>query len=172
MNALISDHPILFLQDTALADAPSHVDLTTCAHLGESSNLDDFFMAVALLDSPSFPIDLEQETLAELVQELHRMSGLTWQQLAHLFGVSRRALHAWAAGGRMNAFHAERLSELARLINDLPGEKPEQKRAALFAPGHDGRSAFERERGKLYAAREEITGNPFRPGYLLDGIRD
>ena len=38
-------------------------------------------------------------------------SGLTWDQLGKVFGVSRRAVHMWANGGRLNESNARRLRE-------------------------------------------------------------
>src|SRR5262245_36297225 len=37
-------------------------------------------------------------TQRSAVRSLHDSSGLTWEQLARLFGVSRRAVHNWANG--------------------------------------------------------------------------
>ena len=39
---------------------------------------------------------------ADELRWLKAHSGLTWEQLGKAFGVSRRAVHLWANGGRMN----------------------------------------------------------------------
>ena len=43
-------------------------------------------------------IETETEATRKAVSELRRISGLTWEQLAWLFGVSRRSVHFWASG--------------------------------------------------------------------------
>ncbi len=43
------------------------------------------------------------------VLELRRLSGLTWQQLAQLLGVSRRSVHLWASGQSLNASNEDHL---------------------------------------------------------------
>src|SRR5918996_4642559 len=52
------------------------------------------------------PAGSDLPTTAALVLELHRLSGLTWAQLASVFGVDRRAIHFWAAGRPMSAGNA------------------------------------------------------------------
>lgn len=53
---------------------------------------------------------------ASSVAQLRSQAALTWEQLGRLFGVSRRAVHLWASGKRMNAHNVELLRELQRLI--------------------------------------------------------
>src|SRR6266542_2454198 len=50
---------------------------------------------------------IKRPSVALSVRHLYEASGLTWEQLARLFGVSRRAVHNWANGGRMTARHVE-----------------------------------------------------------------
>lgn len=109
----------------------------------------------------------EAEPLAELVRRLRNSSGLTWDQLARLFGVSRRALHLWASGGRMNAANHEQLARLLALIDALPGDTPEQRRAALLAPRRSGQSLFDELRGEHASTDHDVSGTPWTPGDLL-----
>ena len=81
---------------------------------------------------------------AGAVRELRARSGLTWDELARAFGVSRRTVHAWANGTRLNQAHATRLSTTAELIDGLPQGNPERARAALHAPGPGGISPYQR----------------------------
>ena len=53
-------------------------------------------------------------TPSELLAQTREASGLTWDQLARYFGVSRRSVHLWAAGGRMSAANEELLAHLKR----------------------------------------------------------
>lgn len=70
---------------------------------------------------------------AEGVARLRADSGLTWDQLGRLFGVSRRAVHLWAAGKHMNARNIELLSALQRVVARAPGNSAQERRAWLFA---------------------------------------
>lgn len=88
---------------------------------------------------------------AEQVQRLHRESGLTWLQIAKLFQVSRRAVHGWAAGNRMNATNLEHMAVILNALRALPAETPEERRQLLLAPPQDGPSVFDQLR--LRAAR-------------------
>lgn len=54
------------------------------------------------------------------IAELRRLSGLTWEQLAHLFNVSRRSVHFWASGKAMalcNETHLCRLLTVVRKVD-------------------------------------------------------
>ena len=83
---------------------------------------------------------------AQLVRDLHRDSGLTWDQLAQFFGVSRRALHHWAAGGNLTGRNYHILTVLSRRISDLRASTPQERRVLLLRPGGDGYSFYERLR--------------------------
>ena len=72
------------------------------------------------------------------IAELRRRSGLTWEQLAHLFGVSRRALHFWASGKAMTPANAERLQRLLTVIRTTDRGSAGANRAALLAARDDG----------------------------------
>src|SRR5262249_52956062 len=79
----------------------------------------------------------------EVGRRLHKASGLTWDQLGKLFGVSRRAVHHWANGSRMTPRNAHLLGELTRLVESLSGPGPEERRAQLLTPQDNGYSLFD-----------------------------
>lgn len=82
---------------------------------------------------------------ATRIRELKEQSGLTWDQLRRLFGVSRRAVHAWASGTRMRAGNEERLSELEQVVAALNATDPEGRRHELLSSSNGGgRSHFQR----------------------------
>ena len=56
---------------------------------------------------------------SDLLSELRTDTSFTWEQLAKLFGVSRRTVHLWAAGGNLSAQNEERLSALVREVRDI-----------------------------------------------------
>lgn len=110
-------------------------------------------------------------TTAASVSHLHDHSGLTWDQLGKLFGVSRRAVHMWASGKRMNARNTELLGELLRLVNSAPGVTAEERRAWLFAPRADGVTPIERFLYEHRRPGQPLSGSGYTPAGLL-GIAD
>lgn len=89
---------------------------------------------------------IDYESTAMAVRALYGISGLTWEQLAKLFSVSRRAVHLWAAGKPMNAGHEELLSNLLRIVSKLPGKSPSQRRSAILRPSAYGPSIYDQLR--------------------------
>jgi DNA-binding transcriptional regulator YiaG len=66
-----------------------------------------------------FSVEL-REPAPTAIAELRRLTGLTWEQLAQLFNVSRRSVHFWASGSKMapeNRVHLERVLDTVRLID-------------------------------------------------------
>lgn len=100
-------------------------------------------------------------------------SGLTWDQLGKVFGVSRRAVHMWANGGRLNETNAQRLREfgsiIERLETEMPAATPEAIRARLNQVETDGYSILGRLRQER--AGGPSWGAPFGPERLIDAIR-
>lgn len=68
------------------------------------------------------------------IAELRRSSGLTWDQLARLFDVSRRALHFWASGKPMTASNEEHLQRLIALVRSIDRGSASANRVALLTP--------------------------------------
>jgi transcriptional regulator with XRE-family HTH domain len=102
---------------------------------------------------------------AEAIRHLRAQSGLTWDELARCFGVSRRTIHAWANGSRLNQSHAQHLSVVARIVEALKAETPDKTRAALHAPGSDGISSYQRLIQSLAQSGNRREG--FTPTELL-----
>ena len=92
-------------------------------------------------------------------------SGLTWDQLRRLFGVSRRALHMWAGGAQMNSRNQERLTYLEQFVSSL-GATPSKRRDRLMSSREGGgRSVFQQfvlsvsgPQGRDVEALTESTG--------------
>jgi DNA-binding transcriptional regulator YiaG len=64
--------------------------------------------------------------------ELRRLSGLTWDHLAKIFGVSRRTLHFWASGKPMNASNEARLLSVLDVVRDAYRGDARSTRASLL----------------------------------------
>jgi hypothetical protein len=113
-----------------------------------------------------------ETNFAHLISWLHRASGLTWEQLGRTFGVSRRSLHHWASGGRMNAHNAENTAKLAALVRDLGLGSPDEVRAALLMSRNGGPSVIEEFRSGISSERADLNPGPFLPGNLLGALHD
>lgn len=109
-------------------------------------------------------------TDADTVKWLHGASGLTWDQLGKIFGVSRRAVHLWANGGRLNAANAAKLAEFVALVRELPACESADRRTRLLAAGKDGRSILDKLRERNHSA--DITGSQWSPAQLLGAELD
>jgi len=108
-------------------------------------------------------LEWQPATDAELVKWLHDESGLTWDQIARTFDVSRRAVHLWANGGRVSAGNAEALQALVALVRNAATSSRTETRAALLAVGSDGMSLIDRFRRAQHAASRAVTGTPLAP---------
>jgi DNA-binding transcriptional regulator YiaG len=86
-----------------------------------------------------FPVAAQAAVIAELRQR----SGLTWEQLARLFGVARRSVHFWASGKAMNASNAVRLNELLRTARYIDRGGSGLTRLALMSAQPNGAIPFD-----------------------------
>jgi hypothetical protein len=113
----------------------------------------------------------DTRSLRESVILLRSLSGLTWEQLAKLFGVSRRAVHLWATGGRMNSYHAELLGRVLSTVSMIEVDTPTRRREMILAPGPDGRTIYEAllaERG----GRRGVNAPSVPPEQLVGALHD
>lgn len=107
------------------------------------------------------------ESDAALIKWIKDESGLTWDQVARVFDVSRRAVHLWANGNRISARNAEIVREFAALVRATGTQSPTATRAKLLAIGPDGLSVLDRFRRRQYDASAAITGAALTPAELL-----
>ena len=77
------------------------------------------------------------------IGELRRLSGLTWDQLARLFNVSRRSLHFWASGEPMTRSNEEHLQRLLAVVRNFDRGSASANRAMLFNARKDGILPFD-----------------------------
>jgi hypothetical protein len=114
---------------------------------------------------------IEGMSTAKAIRKAHEDSGLTWDQLAKVFCVSRRSVHSWANGVRMNATNAELLMQFVRLLDCIEDASPDGRRSALLVIGDDGQSALDRFRLSQSQLRGAFSGLP-RPEALLGVLHD
>lgn len=91
---------------------------------------------------------------ADLIAEIRRISGLTWQHIARLFDVDRRAVHFWASGRPMSDANAEHLSRLLVLLRKIDRGVPSKVREWLLAPSSGGAVPLDLLAAKRY---EEVV---------------
>jgi uncharacterized protein (TIGR04255 family) len=84
-----------------------------------------------------------EEHASTALAELRRLSGLTWEQLAQLFQVTRRSLHFWASGKAMTSANEVRLRTLLATIRQIDRGSASANRALLMADRGTGHTAFE-----------------------------
>lgn len=77
------------------------------------------------------------------IGELRQLSGLTWDQLARLFNVSRRSLHFWASGKAMSPSNEEHLQRLLAVVRRIDRGSASANRAALLSVREDGDVPFD-----------------------------
>jgi DNA-binding transcriptional regulator YiaG len=77
------------------------------------------------------------------IAEVRRLTGLTWDQLARLFNVSRRALHFWASGKAMAPSNEEQLQRLLAVVRKIDRGSAEANRALIFGVLEDGTIPFD-----------------------------
>lgn len=94
----------------------------------------------AVASSPSEP---QTDPASVVLLELRRLSGLTWDQLARVFGVDRRSLHFWASGKPLNPTNEARLRSLLALMRQLDRGTAQANRTMLLTPGPAGQSPYE-----------------------------
>jgi DNA-binding transcriptional regulator YiaG len=103
--------------------------------------------------------------LAKSVRALHERSGLTWDELAYIFGVSRRTLHNWSTGGQVSASHAQAIASVTGVIHDVDAGDPKLTRSKLLAPTAEGETAYTRLAISL--KRPATSAPDYRPDQLL-----
>jgi DNA-binding transcriptional regulator YiaG len=86
---------------------------------------------------------LLEESSGAAIAELRRLSGLTWDQLARLFKVSRRALHFWASGKAMTSTNEEHLQRLLAVVRKVDRGSGSANRAVLLVARGDGTIPFD-----------------------------
>lgn len=77
------------------------------------------------------------------IMELRRLSGLTWEQLARLFGVVPRSLHFWVSGKPLTPAHEERVNRLLATMHKLDRGSARENRALLLGVRDDGMLPFD-----------------------------
>lgn len=111
-------------------------------------------------------------TLARSVRSLRQRSGLTWDELATIFGVTRRTLYNWSIGGQLTSSHAQNLAKVIGLVNEMDAGEPRLTRSRLLAPAKDGSTLYARlceQRRPSTLTHGDLS---LRPDQLLNALFD
>jgi transcriptional regulator with XRE-family HTH domain len=117
--------------------------------------------------APVQAVTVVPATLPERIQNLREASGLTWDQLGRLFGVSRRAVHLWATGGRMNGSNTEQLARLEAAVARLRSNTPDDRKLELF-DGSTGPSLYDQLRSQHASRANVVAGEAASSFEALD----
>lgn len=74
----------------------------------------------------------------KVIHELRRVSGLSWEALAEIFGVSRRSLHFWASGKRLSDENEKHLRHVINVVEFIDRGTARKNRALLLTPDDSG----------------------------------
>jgi transcriptional regulator with XRE-family HTH domain len=98
------------------------------------------------------------------INELRKTSGLTWEQVAKLFNVSRRSIHFWASGQPLASDNEEKLNRLLGVIRYIDRGSASLNRKLLLNPNADGELPLDQLiSGEYDKVRENLgRGNPLK----------
>ncbi len=115
------------------------------------------------------------EPAGSAIAELRRVSGLTWNQLARLFGVSRRSVHFWASGKPMAPSNEEHLHRVLAVLRKTDRGSSSANRTALLGVRKDGIILFDllvaRDYGGVLALLGRGEARRVSPPKLSDEAR-
>lgn len=86
---------------------------------------------------------VQVDTPASAILEIRRRSGLTWQELSDLFGVSRRSVHHWASGKVVSARHDRFIRQVLVTIRNVDHGAAALTRDFLLTPDANGVTAID-----------------------------
>ncbi len=128
-------HPLISSR-IFLASSTTSASITSCGQ--------DWLRAALDLTSSgvNLPSTSSTEVTQKAIHEIRKITGLTWEKLAKLFNVSRRTLHFWASGKRLNSFNEEQLNLLLDTIRYIDRGSASLNRNLLLMPLRDGTVPF------------------------------
>lgn len=99
------------------------------------------------------------KTAGAAIMELRRLTGMTWDQLARLFGVARRTVHFWASGKMLNAGNEEKLHRVLATIRRIDRGTARANRNVLFTARSDGILPFDLLQDERYSEATDFLGD-------------
>lgn len=99
----------------------------------------------------------QKEPVGPAIMEIRRLSGMTWEQLASLFEVSRRTVHFWASGKALNSYNERKLYRVLSTIQQIDRGTAQENRQLLFT-ARGGVLPFELIRTGRYEEAAKLVG--------------
>jgi hypothetical protein len=93
------------------------------------------------------------------LNQLRKLSGLTWEQMAKLFDVKRRIAYLWASGKPLSRFNEEQLNRLLVTIQYINRGSASANRTLLLTPDVDGRLPLDLLMDGKYEEVKRIIGS-------------
>lgn len=143
-HSLISSRIFMIRSSTTTSRAPTNEGLLATIEITTSG---------ITLPSSSSP-----ETTQKALSELRKLSGLTWEQLAKLFNVSRRSLHFWASGQPLSRFNEEQLSRLLDTLQYIDRGSASLNRSLLLRADDNDNPLFDLLVAGKYEEFKQIVG--------------
>jgi hypothetical protein len=145
--------------------------------------------------SGQLPARLPEDTQssASAILEIRRRSGLTWDELAYLFDVSRRSVHHWASGKTVSSSHHRQIRRMLAAMRHIDQGEAPRTRDFLLASDASGesrldllsRNRFEEATARVLTGRAPVppiltplsegarrARRPASPASLLDASQD
>lgn len=111
-----------------------------------------------VVDASSYTTEGSERHPTGLVQELKRLSGLTWSQIADIFDVSARAPYHWASGNPMSAENHQRLGEIVSALKHVDRGSGEANRNLLLSDATSSKTYCALLHDGLYDRFRELAG--------------
>lgn len=174
MSTLLSRNPQQLSSTSALGamrDLDAHLFIGSRIFIVHSattaSRVTEHRVLLAAVEMTTSGITLASASSPEATQkslsELRRLSGLTWDQLAKLFNVSRRSLHFWASGQPLSRFNEEHLNRLLGAIQYIDRGSANLNRSLLLKPDNNGYPFFDLLVAGKYEEFKRIIGSGNAP---------
>jgi len=135
--------------------------VTGTVSISQSPNKDSQYLLECLLvqtNSGVRAIENSYNSSISAIMELRRISGLTWEQLARLFVVSRRSLHFWASGKPLSTLNEEHLQRLLSTLRTIDRGNASENRSLLFSALPDGAIPYDLLVAKQYEEVIDLIG--------------
>lgn len=146
MSALLCNPSVFFesvRKPNNITSSRILVALSSASTSGETINRN--LVAASEMTTSGVAVDFvsSPESTQKALNELRRLSGLTWDQIAKLFNVSRRSLHFWASGQPLCSFNEDQLSRLLGTIRFIDQGSASLNRSLLFRTDVNGNPLFD-----------------------------
>ncbi len=84
-----------------------------------------------------------KQTPSESIQEIRRLTGITYLQISEIFGVSSRAVYDWLAGKPIASAHHQRIGEVNAVLRFIDRGAATENKNLIFNDSGNGVTYFE-----------------------------